>query len=56
MLLEWGIVKGNYTSMNGQDIQKLLIRGATRSDELEYPNNVWGYGKINIYNVFQRLR
>ena len=56
MLLEWGIVKGNYTSMNGQDVQKLLIRGATRSDELEYPNNVWGYGKINIYNVFQRLR
>jgi len=56
MLLEWGIVKGNYTSMNGQDIQKLLIRGAKRSDELEYPNNVWGYGKVNIYNVFQRLR
>jgi len=56
MLMEWGIVKGNYTSMNGQDIQKLLIRGAQRSDDLEYPNNVWGYGKINIYNVFQRLR
>ncbi|SEV84617.1 S8 family peptidase [[Clostridium] fimetarium] len=56
MMLEWGIVKGNYTSMNGQDIQKLLIRGAVRSDELEYPNNVWGYGKVNIYNVFQRLR
>ena len=56
MMLEWGIVKGNYNSMNGQDIQKLLIRGAKRSDDLEYPNNVWGYGKVNIYNVFQRLR
>jgi len=56
MMLEWGIVKGNYTSMNGQDIQKLLIRGAKRSEDLEYPNNVWGYGKVNIYNVFQRLR
>ena len=56
MLLEWGIVKGNYTSMNGQDIQKFLIRGAERSEDLEYPNNVWGYGKVNIYNVFQRLR
>jgi len=56
MLMEWGIVKGNYTSMNGQDIQKFLIRGATRSDDLEYPNNVWGYGKVNIYDVFQRLR
>jgi len=56
MLLEWGIVRGNYTSMNGQDIQKLLVRGAKRSDDLEYPNNVWGYGKVNIYNVFQRLR
>jgi len=56
MMLEWGIIKGNYTSMNGQDIQKLLIRGAKRSEDLEYPNNVWGYGKVNIYNVFQRLR
>jgi len=56
MLMEWGIVRGNYTSLNGQDIQKLLIRGAKRSDELEYPNNVWGFGKVDIYNVFQRLR
>jgi len=56
MLLEWGIVRGNYTSINGQEIQKLLIRGAERSDDLEYPNNVWGYGKVNIYNVFKRLR
>lgn len=56
MMLEWGIVKGNYTSMNGLDIKKLLVRGANRSEDIEYPNNVWGYGKVNVYNVFGRLR
>lgn len=55
MMLEWGYSKGRYPSINGQDIKKLLIRGAKRTDDIEYPNNVWGFGKINIYNVFQRL-
>ena len=56
MLLEWGIVRGNLKSMNGQDIRQLLIRGAKRSSSLEYPNRIWGYGAVDIYNTFEQLR
>ena len=56
MLLEWAVVKGNYTSITGNDINKLIIRGANRQQPVyTYPNNIWGYGKLDIYNVFRKL-
>lgn len=56
MMLEWGIVKENYISMNTTEVNKFLIRGANRSNGLTYPNREWGYGKIDIYNTFEVLR
>ena len=56
LLLEWGIVKGNMPSMNGDIIRSLLIGGAARGQCIIYPNNQWGYGKLDLYNTFQYLR
>jgi len=56
MLLEWAAVRGNYRSITGIDIRSMLTRGANRDDELVYPNNIWGYGKIDINGVFEKLR
>ncbi len=56
MLLEWAVIRENYISITGMDVRRLLIRGASRDDELVYPNNIWGYGKININGVFEKLR
>lgn len=56
MLLEWGVVRGNYPSIHGGEIKNILIRGATRDRELTYPNPTWGYGRINVYDAFDRLR
>ena len=56
MMLEWGIMRGFYPSMNTTVIKKYLIRGASRDPALKFPNRDWGYGKINIYNVFDVLR
>lgn len=56
LLLEWGIVKGNLTPMSSVIIKRLLIRGARRSLDIVYPNRDWGYGIIDIYNVFDSLR
>lgn len=56
MLLEWAIVKGNLTSMSSIEMKKLLIRGARRELDIEYPNRDWGYGILDIYNVFDSLR
>lgn len=56
MLLEWGIVRENYTQMDSIEIRNLLIRGADREENTTYPNPEWGYGILNIYTTFSRLR
>lgn len=55
LLFEWAVSRGNYTSITGVDINQLLIRGASRSPTTSYPNNIWGYGQVNINGVFERL-
>lgn len=55
MLLEWGAVRGNMAGMGTPEIKTLLIRGAVQTEGITYPNNTWGYGKVNIYNAFQSL-
>lgn len=56
LLFEWGFVKNNnpYLSMVG--IRQLLISGATRMDSMDYPNNIWGYGTLELYNSFDSIR
>lgn len=56
MLFEWGIVNNNYPNMTCQDIKIFMIRGARRKPDLRYPNPDWGYGILDAYNVFDRIR
>jgi len=56
MLLEWGIVKKNYPTMNSQQVKKFLFRGVERNPNLIYPNREWGYGTLDIYRTFESLR
>ncbi len=55
MLFEWGIVQENYSSIGSVQIQRFLLRGVETQSSYTYPNNVWGYGTINIYNTFLSL-
>ncbi len=55
IVFEWGVVRGNYTSLTGKDVNSLLIRGANRNPVYEYPNNIWGFGKLDLYALFQLL-
>lgn len=55
MLLEWGILRGQDTLMNSIEIKNLLIRGAKRIPSQTYPNNIWGYGILDIFNTFINL-
>lgn len=55
MLLEWGYVKGNLPDMNTIALKSLIIRGARRKEDIEYPNRDWGYGILDIYRVFYSL-
>ncbi len=48
--LQWGIVQGNNLEMNTLSIQSQLNRCAARQLGLNYPNNSWGYGTLNIFS------
>lgn len=56
MLLEWGTVRGNQPGMDSGEIKNYLIRGAERRQNLTYPNRDWGYGILDIFNVFDIMR
>lgn len=43
-------------SMDGPLIKALLISGSTREEGGIYPNNKWGYGKINLYETFRTIQ
>ena len=48
LLMEWAVLRGNYTTITGRDINRLFIRGAIRDKAVVYPNNVWGYGRLDL--------
>ncbi len=56
LLLQWGIVEKNDISLNSFRLRANLIGGSDRDDNLSYPNNQWGYGKLNLLQTFRALR
>lgn len=56
LLLEWAVLRGNYTDINNRDMTRILIRGARRQENLTYPNQVWGYGEVDLLGAFEKLR
>ena len=56
IMMEWGIIQGNLRSMDGDLLRLMLISGAEREAELQYPNIKWGYGKLDLYGTFWGIR
>ena len=52
MVFEWAIVKKNYIQMTGNIINRQLSWNAMRDDYNTYPNNIWGYGLVDINRFF----
>ena len=56
ILLEWGIVRNNYPGIDSVEVKRFIIRGADRNAGQTYPNRDWGYGILDLFNVFDILR
>ena len=56
LMLQWGIVDKNDTSLDSYRIRANLVAGCERDPNVDYPNNQWGYGRLNLYNTFRALR
>lgn len=56
LMLEWGSVRGNDMILNTLRMKNYLIRGARRDPDRTYPNREWGFGAVDIYQTFLRIR
>lgn len=55
LLLQWAIVYGNEPSINSTKIKSLLIYGANRNSQTDYPNETDGYGRLDLFQSFNIL-
>ena len=55
MVMEWAYSKGNYTAVTGNQVNRLLVREAKRTQAETFPNQIWGYGILDDDEVFRRL-
>lgn len=54
-MMEWGMRRTPPRIFNNSELKALFIRGADRSRQELYPNREWGYGTLNVYQVFSSL-
>ncbi|MDR3239764.1 MAG: S8 family peptidase [Clostridiales bacterium] len=55
LMLEWGIVQRNEPMLNTYLAKAYLIRGSERDAKMHYPNEQWGFGKLNLWNMFMNI-
>ena len=56
LFMQWAVVEGRKPLVNGIEIKNYFIRGARREEGRNWPNRELGYGKLDIYEVFEKLR
>ena len=52
LYMEWGVVQGNKSYLNSVELGNILARGSNRKSNEIYPNRMWGYGSLNLYDSF----
>ena len=56
LLMQWGMEQIPPRIFNTSELKSLFIRGAERSSDKLYPNREWGYGILDVYQVFASLQ
>ncbi len=56
LLLEWIVYQLEGGAPDSVQIRNLLTLGTERTPNEIYPNRVWGYGRLNLYQTFDELR
>lgn len=55
-VMQWAIVEQKQPTLSNAGIKNMLIRGAQKSVDRSYPNREWGYGILDVYQSFEKLR
>lgn len=56
LILQWGIVEGNKSTLYAPTVITYLISGTKKRSGEIYPNPIWGYGMLDLNGVFQNIR
>lgn len=56
LFLQWNIVNYNLGIFFASQVQSFFLKSAVRDPNVEYPNSIWGYGIMNIEQVFEQFR
>ena len=56
MIMEWGFIRGNHTTITGVMANRMIIRSANRDNACFYPNDMWGYGQIDMLHLFDQIK
>lgn len=52
LLMQWGIVNNNDPYMYGDRLKAILLKFANRNGQnIAYPNDVYGYGRLDLDNI-----
>ncbi len=55
LLFEWGIIKGNDPYLFAQTLKSYLDRGTYQRQGEIYPNPQWGYGILDVFQIFRSM-
>ncbi|NLG05679.1 MAG: S8 family peptidase [Clostridia bacterium] len=55
LFFEWAVTLGNLPEVRKGEVKFNLINGAVRDNDLTYPNRMWGYGKLNIFDSIAKI-
>ena len=56
LLMDWGVVQDFYPVLTTEIIRQMFIRGVRYVNDMSYPNRIWGYGVLDLFNTFENLR
>ena len=55
-LITWALQTNQAAGASDISIKSYLVRGANRNPVYTYPNKEWGYGTLDLYQSFLRMR
>lgn len=55
LLMQWAVIEGNFPNMNTRIARGILTRGARRQKGVVYPNNIEGYGRLDLQASIRAL-
>lgn len=56
LVMEWLLNQPAVRGITCSQVRNIILFGTDRREDMEFPNRIWGYGTMNIYQSLNRLR